>query len=152
MYTRCRGGVRGIFEIKDNLEVCFCYRARPKLIRYSGRGQELARACVGFLKVDHHYARRILERFWVRMTKAADVFWQPWLKPSAYFFRGDWSIFIYQVVEARIVSPLLAVAPTNPDTVPGTEQAVSIYLLENMRMVFKKDRVGECTAGHTGIR
>ena len=60
---RSRGGVRGIFEIKDNLEVCFCYRARPELIRYGGRGQELARACVGFLKVDHHYARRILERF-----------------------------------------------------------------------------------------
>ena len=51
-----------------------------------------------------------------------------------------------------MVSPLLAVVATKPDTVPGTEQTVSIYLLENLRMVFKKDRIGECTAGHTGIR
>lgn len=27
-------GVRGIFEIKENLEVCFCYHARPELIQY----------------------------------------------------------------------------------------------------------------------
>lgn len=149
MYTRCGGGVRGIFEIKDNLEVCFCNHARPELIRYGGRGQEyLHKLCVGFLKVDHHYERKILERFWVRMTKAADVFWRPWLEASAYFFRGDRSVFIYQVVEARMVPPLFAVVSTKP----GTEQAVSIYLLENLRMVFKKDRIGECTAGHTGIR
>ena len=47
-----------------------------------------------------------------------------------------------------MVPPLLAVVSTKP----GTEQAVSIYLLENLRMVFKKDRIGECTAGHTGIK
>lgn len=64
MYTRCGDGVRGIFEIKDNLEVCFCNHARPELIRYGGRGQEyLHKLCVGFLKVDQHYERRILERF-----------------------------------------------------------------------------------------
>ena len=128
MYTQCGGGVRGIFEIKENLEVCFCYLARPELIQYGGRGQEyLHGLCVGFLKVDHHYERRILERFGVRMTKSADDFWWPWLEPSAYFFRGDWSIFISQVVEARMVSPLLAVVATKPDTVPGTEQTVFIY-------------------------
>lgn len=117
----------------DNLEVCFCCAVRDQ--SWFGMAAEV-RATLPTSSVWDSWRltiiiseEKFLERFWVRMTKAADVFWQPWLKPSAYFLRGDWSVFIYQVVEARIVSHYYSLfAPTNLDTVPGTEQAQSVFI------------------------
>lgn len=40
------------------------------------------------------------------------------------------------------MSLLLTIVSSTPDTVLGTQQAVNIYVLKNLRMIFRRDRMG----------